>query len=51
MCAGEILEEEMKNVFNLGIGYCVVVPSESVELTLSIPKEYGLKAWNIGYIE
>ena len=51
MCAGEILEEEMKNVFNLGIGYCVVVPPESVELTLSIPKEYGLKAWNIGYIE
>ena len=51
MCSGEILEEEMKNVFNLGIGYCVVVPPESVELTLSIPKEYGLKAWNIGYIE
>ena len=30
MLAGEIPEEEMKRVFNLGIGYCVVVPDESV---------------------
>ena len=29
MLAGEIPEEEMKNVFNLGIGYCLVVPSSS----------------------
>ena len=28
MLAGEIVEEEMKKVFNLGIGYCVVVPPE-----------------------
>jgi len=26
MLAGEIPEEEMKKVFNLGIGYCVIVP-------------------------
>ena len=25
--AGEIEEEEMRNVFNLGIGYCLIVPS------------------------
>ena len=24
--AGEISEEEMKKVFNLGIGFCIVVP-------------------------
>ena len=29
MLAGEIPEEEMKKVFNLGIGYCLVVPEES----------------------
>ena len=26
--AGEIEEEEMRNVFNLGIGFCLIVPSE-----------------------
>ena len=31
MLAGEIPEEEMKRVFNLGIGFCIVVPAE-VEL-------------------
>ena len=28
MLAGEVPEEEMKRVFNMGIGYCVVVPQE-----------------------
>ena len=31
MLAGEISEEEMKRVFNMGIGFCVVVPPEAVE--------------------
>jgi len=31
MLAGEIPEEEMKRVFNMGIGYCLVVPEEVVE--------------------
>ena len=31
MLAGEIPEEEMKRVFNMGIGYCVVVPPEVVD--------------------
>ena len=30
MLAGEIPEEEMKRVFNLGIGYCLIVPDEVV---------------------
>ena len=28
MLAGEIPEEEMKRVFNLGIGFCIVVPPD-----------------------
>jgi len=50
MCAGEILEEEMKKVFNLGIGYCLIVPEEvSVDIQLRI---YGhdIKSWIIGKI-
>ena len=30
--AGEITEEEMKRVFNLGIGFCVIVPKEINDL-------------------
>ena len=46
--AGEITEEEMKNVFNLGIGYCVVVPQNvAVDVQLRI-EGHGLKSWIIG---
>ena len=30
--AGEFTEEEMKRVFNLGIGFCLVVPQEVNDL-------------------
>ena len=50
MLAGEIPEEEMKNVFNLGIGYCVVVPQNvAVDVQLRI-EGHGLKSWVIGDI-
>ena len=48
--AGEIPEEEMKKVYNLGIGYCLVVPEEVVtDIQLRI---YGhdMKSWVIGSI-
>ena len=48
MLAGEIPPEEMKNVFNLGIGYCVVVPqnvADDVQLRI---EGHGLKSWIIG---
>ena len=47
MCAGEIPEEEMKKVFNLGIGYCLVVPEEVVE---DVQSMIGLQSWVIGDI-
>ena len=47
MLAGEIPEEEMKRVFNLGIGYCLVVPEDAVEETQSM---IGLQSWVIGDI-
>ena len=47
MCAGEIVEEEMKKVFNLGIGYCLVVPEEVVE---DVQSMIGLRSWVIGDI-
>ena len=47
MLAGEIPEEEMKKVFNLGIGYCLVVPEEVVE---DVQSMIGLQSWVIGDI-
>jgi phosphoribosylformylglycinamidine cyclo-ligase len=51
--AGDIAEEEMRNVFNLGIGFCLVIPWESAELTLDLiaGASYGMKSWIIGEVE
>jgi phosphoribosylformylglycinamidine cyclo-ligase len=38
----------MKKVFNLGIGYCLVVPPDTVYDTQNIIKEHGLDSWVIG---
>ena len=48
--AGDITEEEMRNVFNLGIGFCIVVPPDVVEDT---QKLIGLKmkSWIIGEVK
>ena len=40
--AGDISEEEMRNVFNLGIGYCLVVPSD---VTID-----NIECWTIGEV-
>ena len=48
--AGEIDKEEMKKVFNLGIGYCVVVPANTVELTMDIIRSEGINCWEIGEV-
>ena len=48
--AGEIDKEEMKRVFNLGIGYCVVVPANRLELTMDIIRDEGIECWEIGEV-
>ncbi len=50
MLAGEIPEEDMKKTFNMGIGYCVVVPANvatDVELRIT---GHGMKSWIIGEV-
>ena len=42
MLAGEIPEEEMKKTFNMGIGFCVIVPSD-VDIDTG-----NLRSWVIG---
>ena len=50
MMAGEIAPEEMKRVFNLGIGYCIVTSPEGEENLHNIIKQNGLKSWTIGNV-
>ena len=51
MLAGEIPEEEMKKTFNMGIGFCIVVPSETVVDTEVIIDGHGFKSWVIGTVQ
>ena len=46
--AGDITEEEMRNVFNLGIGFCLIIPPDVVEYTQTL---IGMKSWVIGVVE
>jgi len=50
MLAGEIPEEEMINVFNLGIGYCIVTSSNNEENIHNIIEDFGFRSWTIGEI-
>jgi phosphoribosylformylglycinamidine cyclo-ligase len=50
--AGDISEEEMRNVFNLGIGFCLVVPPDAVEMTQTLIADtpFGMRSWVIGTV-
>ena len=50
MLSGEIPEEEMKKVFNLGIGYCLVIPKEAEHDAHDTIKSIGYKSWTIGEV-
>ena len=51
--AGDIAEEEMRNVFNLGIGFCLVVPQEVATLTQNLIADtsFGMRSWIIGSVK
>ena len=51
--AGDIAEEEMRNVFNLGIGFCLVVPKDAVQLTQEVIADtpFGMRSWVIGEVK
>ncbi|AIX17422.1 phosphoribosylaminoimidazole synthetase [Synechococcus phage ACG-2014b] len=50
--AGDIAEEEMRNVFNCGIGFCLVVPPDVAELTQNLISDtpHGMRSWIIGEV-
>jgi len=46
---GKIERSEMRVVFNMGIGFTVVVPSGQVDQALAAVAESGLEAWKLGH--
>ena len=48
---GNVDEEEMKRVFNLGIGYCLVVPDNIMYYVMDVIRATsGIECWQIGEI-
>ena len=50
MIAGKITPEEMKKVFNLGIGYCIIIPKDSEDIAHDTINASGYKSWTIGKV-
>jgi phosphoribosylformylglycinamidine cyclo-ligase len=50
--AGNISDNEMRNVFNMGIGFCLVVPQEVATLTQNLISDtpFGMRSWVIGKV-
>ena len=50
MLAGEIPQEDMISTFNMGIGYCLIVPEDVVKDTQDIIYKHNVKSWVIGEV-
>ena len=48
--AGDIPEIDLWNTFNMGIGFCLIVPKNEASLVLEICKRNHFMAWNIGQV-
>ena len=51
--AGNISDDEMRNVFNMGIGFRLVVPQEVATLTQSLISDtpFGMRSWILGQVK
>jgi phosphoribosylformylglycinamidine cyclo-ligase len=47
---GNVPEDEMRRVFNLGVGFCAVVPPEDTERAVDSLRASGCEAWRIGNV-
>jgi phosphoribosylformylglycinamidine cyclo-ligase len=45
---GKLSDAEMFQVYNMGIGFCVVVSESDAERVMQIAAEHGTRAWRIG---
>jgi phosphoribosylformylglycinamidine cyclo-ligase len=47
---GNVPEDEMRRVFNLGVGFCAVVAPENAERGVETLRTCGCEAWRIGTV-
>jgi phosphoribosylformylglycinamidine cyclo-ligase len=47
---GDVPEDEMRRVFNLGVGFCAVVPEGDAERGLEALRGAGCRSWRIGEV-
>jgi len=47
---GEVPEADLWNTFNLGVGYCLVLPEAAVEAALAVCAAQGQRAWLLGEV-
>lgn len=47
---GCIPDEELYRVFNMGVGFCTVVPEGEAERALAIGAEHGVAGWRLGSV-
>jgi phosphoribosylformylglycinamidine cyclo-ligase len=47
---GNVPEDEMRRVFNLGVGFCVVVDEGDVDQALEVLHVAGCRSWRIGEV-
>jgi phosphoribosylformylglycinamidine cyclo-ligase len=48
--SANVPEAEMRRVFNLGVGFCAVVPESDVDLALEALRGAGYGSWRIGEV-
>ncbi len=48
---GEIPERDLWHTFNMGIGFCLVLPDHAVSQALSLCQSLKLSAWQIGDVQ
>ncbi len=48
--AGEVDEREMLHVFNMGIGFCFIVPASATQKAIEGVEMTGQQAWHIGTV-
>jgi phosphoribosylformylglycinamidine cyclo-ligase len=48
---GEVPEADLWNTFNLGVGFCLVLPEAALEPALAVCAATGHRAWPLGVVE
>ena len=48
---GDVSEEEMYRVFNMGVGLVLAAPPGRAEELMGLAREHGLEAWLLGRVE